>query len=391
MIDHDLPVNEPVNQYQVPLTIICGFLGAGKSTLLKYILTKRHGYRIAVIMNEFGDTADIEAKAINISSADDPTAEQSEEFLELPNGCLCCSIKDTGVAAIEKLMQRKGAFDYILLETTGLADPGPIAAIFWHNEEFAKGLGRDIILDGVVCVIDVVFGEQQMAEDHATDPMNVGESLRQIAGSDVIILNKTDLASPEALTRTEHLVNQVNPAAPIYRTIRGEIDLKHIIGISAYTKPLPLANPASTTAPAPHVHTKDCDHTHEHRHDQEKTHTNHYEFRGISSLRVECSRITPEAFDRFDQWIRTVLWENRLPEDESSTTRDLLVLRCKGLLSLTAGKRYILQGVRSLYEMNEVSDDADEGLGIPDEGKVVLIGKGLDEVVRSSLEAVLNS
>jgi len=143
----------------VPLNIICGFLGAGKSTLVKRILTERHGYRIAVIMNEFGDTADIEAKTINVSSADDPSA-QSEEFLELANGCLCCSIKDTGIAAIEKLMQRKGAFDHILLETTGLADPGPIASMFWQNEDFAVGLGRDIHLDGVVCVVDAVFGRQ---------------------------------------------------------------------------------------------------------------------------------------------------------------------------------------------------------------------------------------
>lgn len=117
------------------------------------------------------------AKAINVSSAEDPT-QQSEEFLELANGCLCCSIKDSGIAAIEKLMQRKGAFDYILLETTGLADPGelvpsgststsdyvcisgPIASMFWQNEEFAMGLGRDIHLDGVVCVVDAVFGRK---------------------------------------------------------------------------------------------------------------------------------------------------------------------------------------------------------------------------------------
>jgi len=338
-------------------------------------------------MNEFGDTADIEAKAINISSPDDPTAEQSEEFLELPNGCLCCSIKDTGAAAIEKLMQRKGAFDYILLETTGLADPGPIAAIFWHNEEFATGLGRDIVLDGVVCVVDAVFGERQMAEDHATDPMNVGESLRQIAGSDVILLNKVDLATPEGLSHTENLIRQVNPAAPIYRTTKGEIDLKQIIGISAYSKPPPSSETRSTTTTMPHVHTNDCDHSHD---DHQHTHSNHYEFRGISSLQVECSPLTPQAFDKFDQWIRTVLWENRLPQDDPTQARELLVLRCKGLLSLTTGKQYILQGVRNLYEMDEV-ETMEDNLGIPDEGKIVLIGKGLDGVVRRSLENVLNT
>ena len=122
----------------------------------------------------------LSAKTINVSSPDDPS-EQSEEFLELANGCLCCSIKDTGIAAIEKLMKRKGAFDHILLETTGLADPGmsvhcvsppelaraswlhptgPIASMFWLNEDYSMGLGRDIHLDGVVCVVDAVFGRQ---------------------------------------------------------------------------------------------------------------------------------------------------------------------------------------------------------------------------------------
>jgi G3E family GTPase len=198
--DGEIPVN-----HQVPLTIISGFLGAGKSTLLKRILTEHHGYRIAVIMNEFGDTADIESRAINVSSESDPFAESSEEVLELANGCLCCSIKDSGVAAIEKLMQRKGAFDYILLETTGLADPGPIASIFWRNEEFNRGGGKDIVLDGIVCVVDAVFGKQQMETDHAEE--GIGESLRQIAAADVILLNKTDLVSAADLETTEDLLS----------------------------------------------------------------------------------------------------------------------------------------------------------------------------------------
>ncbi|KAF9649929.1 cobW-domain-containing protein, partial [Thelephora ganbajun] len=115
---------------RVPVTIISGFLGAGKSTLVKsVVLTERHGYRIAVIMNEFGDTAPGQTqkqttKTINVFS----DSQQSEEFLELANGCLCCGIKDSGVAAIENLIKRKGAFDYILLETTGLADPGRLRA-----------------------------------------------------------------------------------------------------------------------------------------------------------------------------------------------------------------------------------------------------------------------
>jgi len=329
-------------------------------------------------MNEFGDTADIEAKTINVSSADDPTAEQSEEFLELANGCLCCSIKDSGVAAIEKLMQRKGAFDYILLETTGLADPGPIASMFWHNEEYATGLA-DIVLDGVVCVVDAVFGKQQMQEDHADDKLKIGESLRQIAGCDVIILNKIDLADSNILAETERMIQNVNPAAPVYKTIKGEIDLKNILGISAYRLP-----PSVPINKNPHIHSEHCDH------DPEPA-SNHYEIRGISSLQVSCPVLDQTHLDKLDEWIRSILWENRIP---GSTTSDseVRVLRCKGAFTSTAGTHYVLQGVQSMYEISELGAVAADGLGvvgIPEVGKIVLIGKGLDDNVRRSLDSVL--
>ncbi|XP_003391242.2 PREDICTED: COBW domain-containing protein 1-like [Amphimedon queenslandica] len=124
---------------KVPVTIITGFLGAGKTTLLNYILTEQHNKRIAVILNEFG-----EGSAVEKSMAVGQSGELYEEWLELRNGCLCCSVRDAGVKAIENLMEYKGKFDYILLETTGLADPGPIASIFWLDD----GLGSSLILDG---------------------------------------------------------------------------------------------------------------------------------------------------------------------------------------------------------------------------------------------------
>ncbi|KAL1707570.1 CobW/HypB/UreG, nucleotide-binding domain-containing protein, partial [Schizophyllum commune] len=401
---------------RVPLTIICGFLGAGKSTLLKRILTEKHGYRIAVIMNEFGDTADIEAKAINVSSPDDPAA-QSEEFLELANGCLCCSIKDAGLAAIEKLMERKGAFDHILLETTGLADPGPIASMIWHNEEYALGLGKDIALDGVICVVDAVFGKQQMEEDSSSDDSELGESLRQIAGSDIILLNKVDLVSPETLATTEDLITKVNPGAPVYRTVRGQIDLGKLMGIRAYgSAPVIAEEDEDHTGSVAHsgaadVHEHGHGHDHEHEHDQScnhdhdhdpntphahsHPHSTHYEVRGISSLRVNVPPLTPEALHDLDEWVREVLWEGRLPESSTTTppkTDPLLVLRCKGLFVTTTGERYVLQGVRNMYDLFKAEEDAatkdDDGdlAGIPKEGKLVLIGKGLGEDVRRSLE-----
>ncbi|KAI5835216.1 cobW-domain-containing protein, partial [Schizophyllum commune Tattone D] len=412
---------------RVPLTIICGFLGAGKSTLLKRILTEKHGYRIAVIMNEFGDTA--VSKAINVSSPDDPAA-QSEEFLELANGCLCCSIKDAGLAAIEKLMERKGAFDHILLETTGLADPGPIASMIWHNEEYALGLGKDIALDGVICVVDAVFGKQQMEEDSSSDDSELGESLRQIAGSDIILLNKVDLVSPETLATIEDLITKVNPGAPVYRTVRGQIDLGKLMGIRAYGSAPVIAEEDEDVSPsdAPktksdgpithtgsvahsggadaHEHGPNCNHDHDHdpntphAHAHAHAHSTHYEVRGISSLRVNVPPLTPEALHDLDEWVREVLWEGRLPESPTTTPSKkdpLLVLRCKGLFVTTTGERYVLQGVRNMYDLFKAEEDSsgpkpgeDDGdlTGVPKEGKLVLIGKGLGEDVRRSLEGL---
>ncbi|KAI0916981.1 hypothetical protein AcW1_007707 [Taiwanofungus camphoratus] len=319
------------------------------------------------------------AKAINVSSAEDPT-QQSEEFLELANGCLCCSIKDSGIAAIEKLMQRKGAFDYILLETTGLADPGPIASMFWQNEEFAMGLGRDIHLDGVVCVVDAVFGRKQMEEDHSDD--GIGESLRQIAGADVILLNKVDLVPLAEIESTEDVIRKVNPAASVYRTVKGYIDLKRIMGIDAYTS-RPLLQSISQIMKA---------HGHENHDHNDPNHTHsptHYEIRGISSLQVTCPTLTSTGLNRLDEWVRTILWENRLLGSHADDTTRPEVLRCKGMFKSELNETYILQGVRNLYEIVEVDGGGVSDTGVPDMGKLVFIGTGLNESVRHSLEEVL--
>jgi len=407
------PSSTNVPDVTVPLTIITGFLGAGKSTLIRRILTERHGYRIAVIMNEFGDTADIESKTVNVSSEDDPTAENSEEILELANGCLCCSIKDSGIAAIEKLMQRKGVFDHILLETTGLADPGPIASMFWQNEEYTTGLGRDIHLDGVVCVVDAVFGQKQIEEDRNVD--GIGESLRyplyhstlnaslfdvsllyarQIASADVILLNKVDLAGTVQADHLQTLIAHVNPAATLYRTIRGVINLVDIMGIGAYG-PERLVRERQAVAAELHdaSHDHDCDATCDSGEHAHHVGPHHYELRGISSLQIRCAVLTAEQLQKLDEWIRTALWENYLPGDDPnpSASNRVEILRCKGIFTSAEGETLVLQGVRSIYEISvvEVSSDKRGSVGLPDEGKLVLIGKGLNGRVRRSLEAVV--
>ncbi|KAG9018084.1 hypothetical protein FRB90_012322 [Tulasnella sp. 427] len=350
---------------RVPLTIITGFLGAGKSTLLQYILTERHGYRIAVIMNEFGDTADIEGRKIDV--ADDASSSQlSAEFLEVANGCLCCSIKDSGAAAIEKLMQKRGRFDYILLETTGLADPGPIASIFWHNED----LSEDILLDGVVCVVDGVFGLQQIENDKATG--EVKESLRQVGCADIVLLNKADIAKSEDISKLETTIRTLNPTAPIERTVKGNIDLAKILDLRAYSAE---PNFFDTALAGRSAHEQ---HEHEHVHDDDCSHVN-----DITSLLIPIPLLGEPAAQKLDEWIRTVLWEGHLPE---APEWELEVLRCKGVWQVKDGKTFVLQGVKNLYETREEERHVDAG---EIAGKVVLIGRGLDNDVLKSLQNAL--
>nr|XP_028603929.1 COBW domain-containing protein 3 isoform X6 [Podarcis muralis] len=156
--------------YKIPVTIITGYLGAGKTTLLNYILTEQHNKRIAIILNEFGEGSALE-KSLAVSQG----GELYEEWLELRNGCLCCSVKDNGLKAIENLMQKKGKFDYILLETTGLADPGAVASMFWVDAE----LGSDIYLDGIISVVDAKYGLQHLLEEKPSGLINEAASLQQ--------------------------------------------------------------------------------------------------------------------------------------------------------------------------------------------------------------------
>ncbi|KAM6991508.1 zinc-regulated GTPase metalloprotein activator 1A-like isoform 2-T2 [Passerculus sandwichensis] len=208
---------------KIPVTIITGYLGAGKTTLLNYILTEQHNKRIAVILNEFGEGSALE-KSLAISQG----GELYEEWLELRNGCLCCSVKDNGVKAIENLMQRRGKFDYILLETTGLADPGAVASMFWVDSE----LGSDIYLDGIVSVVDAKHGLQHLTEEKPEGLIN--EASRQVALADLIIINKTDLVSEEELNKVRTSVRSINGLVKILETQRSRVDLSNVLDLHAF-------------------------------------------------------------------------------------------------------------------------------------------------------------
>ncbi|KAL5632556.1 hypothetical protein ACGC1H_005488 [Rhizoctonia solani] len=352
------PKPAPKQAVRVPLTIITGFLGSGKSTFLKYVLTERHGYRIAIIMNEFGDTADIEGRAISVSSPDEP-ASLATEFLELANGCLCCSVKDAGAAAIEKLMRKQGAFDYIMLETTGLADPGPIAAMFWQNEDFSE----EIVLDGVICVVDGVFGLKELTSENRL------ASRRQIALADVILLNKMDLAPSDAgsTPALEQQIRTLNPTAPLIRTTHGRVDLSKVLNTRAY-KSFKVGNDPQIDG---HAHYDDHDHTHDH--DAGDCHQRDLE--SISSIEIPVPVLSDDQVSKLDEWIRLVLWEEKIP--------GLEVLRCKGIYHTNNGTSYILQGVQTLYDVSKLPEK-DSG-----DGKIVLIGRGLSRDVIGDLREYL--
>ncbi|KAF8713344.1 Cobalamin synthesis protein cobW C-terminal domain, partial [Rhizoctonia solani] len=350
--------SKPKQAIKVPLTIITGFLGSGKSTFLKYVLTEKHGYRIAIIMNEFGDTADIEGRAISVSSPDEP-ASLATEFLELANGCLCCSVKDSGAAAIENLMRKQGAFDYIMLETTGLADPGPIAAMFWQNEDFSE----DIALDGVVCVVDGVFGLKELTSENRL------ASRRQIALADVLLVNKMDLASSNGgdIQELEQQIRALNPTAPLIQTTHGRVDLSKVLNTGAYNS-FKAGNDQKLDV---HAHAED------HTHDGDDCHQ--HDIESISSVQVAIPALSETQLAKLDEWIRLVLWEKLIPDVE--------VLRCKGIYHTENGKSYILQGVQTLYDVTELPEsDSDIGSG---KGKVVLIGRGLSKNITNNLQEYL--
>ncbi|ODA78042.1 hypothetical protein RJ55_06645 [Drechmeria coniospora] len=335
---------------KVPITIVTGYLGAGKTTLLNYILTAQHGKRIAVIMNEFGDSLDIE-KSLTVNTGD----EKVEEWLEVGNGCICCSVKDTGVNAIESLMAKKGAFDYILLETTGLADPGNLAPLFWVDD----GLGSTIYLDGIVTLVDAKnilrslddssgkSGTNEHHDDHG--PLMTTAHL-QISHADVIVLNKSDLVSDEELRQVTARIESINGLAKVHVTEKSVVPQLEgfLLDLHAYDQ------------------VKEAE----------------FEVKGhshldptISTISIPVPRLRLDQLEHVDRWLRSVLWDSKIPHADEEG--DFEIHRCKGRLIFQNGDVKILQGVREIFELI----DSPNGEGTDAlEGKIIFIGRKVKDV-----------
>ena len=197
---------------KTPVTVLTGYLGAGKTTLLNRILSEPHGKKYAVIVNEFGE----------IGIDNDLIVNADEEVFEMNNGCICCTVRGDLIRIIEGLMRRKGKFDAIIVETTGLADPAPVAQTFFVDEE----VGKKTRLDAVVTVADAKWLKDRLKD--------APEAKNQIAFADVILLNKTDLVDEAELQEVEARIRGINPYAKLHRTQRSEIALDEVLDRKAF-------------------------------------------------------------------------------------------------------------------------------------------------------------
>lgn len=196
---------------KIPVTVLTGYLGAGKTTLLNRILTEEHHKRIAVIVNEFGEVG-IDHQLVMSSD---------EDIIEMNNGCICCTVRGDLIRIINALMERRDRFDYLVIETTGLADPAPVIQSFFVDE----GLLRNTQLDAVVTVVDA---------KHIWEHWDSSEVQEQVAFADVVLLNKTDLVSPEILRSLEMKVQSMNAIAKLYPTQNCDLDLDAVLDLKAF-------------------------------------------------------------------------------------------------------------------------------------------------------------
>ncbi len=249
---------------KIPVTVLTGYLGAGKTTLLNRILSEPHGKRYAVVVNEFGE----------IGIDNELVIGADEEVFEMNNGCICCTVRGDLIRIIEGLMRRKGRFDAIIVETTGLADPAPVAQTFFVDEDVQKSAR----LDAVVTVADAKWLAARLRD--------APEAKNQIAFADVIILNKTDLVTPEELREVEARIRAINPYATLHRAQKCDVKIEDVLERRAFDLDRILDIEPDFLNAEEHDHDHDHDHGHEHHHHGLK----HYHDEDMQSVSVAARR-----------------------------------------------------------------------------------------------------
>ncbi|KAK3125593.1 hypothetical protein QOZ80_7BG0607070 [Eleusine coracana subsp. coracana] len=333
--EQSTPAQDSSSSAPVGVTVITGYLGAGKSTLVNYILNAQHGKRIAVILNEFGEEIGVERAMINEGQG----GALVEEWVELANGCVCCTVKHSLVQALEQLVQRKESMDHILLETTGLADPAPLVSILWLDDQ----LESSIILDSIITVIDAKNFRLQI--DEHKNSSSFPEAFHQIAFADVVILNKIDLVKDD-LEDLERHIHDVNALVTVVKSVRCQVDLNKVFNRQAYgaknsSHLQELLDYSKSVPPS-------------HRHDN-----------SISTLCI--SEQDPVSLAKVESWLEDLLWERKSSMD---------IYRCKGILHIhNSDQVHTLQAVREVYEVVPARQWSETESRM---NKIVVIGRDLD-------------
>jgi len=353
---------------KTPVTVLTGYLGAGKTTLLNRILSEDHGKKYAVIVNEFGE----------VGIDNDLIVGADEEVFEMNNGCVCCTVRGDLIRVLSGLMKRKGKFDGIIVETTGLADPAPVAQTFFVDDDVRARTE----LDSVTTVVDAKHLPLRLKDSR--------EAAEQIAFADQIILNKTDLVSEADLAEVEKAIRTLNPMAPIRRAQRSNVPLDAILGRHAFdlTRVTEL-QPDFLNPPhgeAGHVHDEHCDHDHHHHdhdhhhHDHDHAHDHghihdHVAESGISSISLTADR--PIDGNKVTAWLNNVL-----------QTQGVDILRAKGILDVKGEeRRLVFQAVHMILE-----GDFQGAWTANDKrySRLVFIGRNLqEEALRAGFESCI--
>lgn len=323
----------------IPVTVLTGFLGAGKTTLLNRVLTENHGRRIAVIENEFGEIGIDNELVINAD----------EEVFEMNNGCVCCTVRGDLIRILGNLARRRDRFDYVLIETTGLADPGPVAQTFFVDQEVRERYQ----LDGIVTVVDAKHAWLHIDESR--------ECQEQIAFADRILLNKIDLVGPGDLDRLEKKIRSMNRMAEIIRSQNSVVDISRILNTHAFDLDAKLEHEADFLKVAD-AH----DHSHEHDHEHDSD---------VSSVGIREARALDH--EKVNAWISQLLQEKG--QD---------IYRSKGILQIAGvSKRFVFQGVHMQFEGKM---DREWREGEVRSSALVFIGRNLDrQALNQGLQSCL--
>ena len=328
-------------QEKIPVTVLTGYLGAGKTTLLNRILSEPHGKKYAVIVNEFGE----------IGIDNELVVGADEEVFEMNNGCICCTVRGDLIRIVEGLMKRKGKFDAIIVETTGLADPAPVAQTFFVDED-VRASAR---LDAVVTVADAKWLAARLRD--------APEAKNQIAFADVIILNKTDLVTPAELREVEARIRAINPYARLIPAQKCDVAIADVLERRAFDLDRILDIEPDFLIVDEHDH--DHDHVHGHDHHHHHGHgLKHYHDEDMQSISARLEGdLDPNKF---------MPWINRLTQERGPD-----ILRCKGIVAFKDDpKRFVFQGV---HMMLDGDTQREWKTGEKRESKVVFIGRDLDE------------